>query len=568
MRRPAQLRRPATALAPTPRPEKAITFPAPVGGWISNRSLATPGARLPDGSKVNGAYLLENWFPTSTGVRMRAGSDIFATLGLGDKDVVSMFAYVNGNNRKFFASTADALYDITSPASPTNQVLVDDLGNTIVDDLGNEIIGLVSVPVAVSPLAGGNWVSEQFATAGGIFLRCVNGADTPLVFDGTSWSTSPAITGTGLDPTALSYVWSSHRRLYFVERDSLNAWYLPADAIGGVATKIPLGGVFSRGGSLLFGSSWSLETGGADGAGLSVQTVFVTTEGEVAVYQGTDPASTSTWSLVGVYRIGKPRGAKAHIRAGGDLVIATDIGFLPLSTAVQRDFAALAPAAISYPIEEAWKEAVRLRSSGGWACALWPTRQMVMVAPPTPAGSLGELFPANARTGAWGHYTNWNVTCLQLFGDRMFFGSTKGLIVEAEVTGFDQGLPYTAACVPLFDSLKAPLSLKTSLLMKATLKAPAEVIPQMSLQADFVVSLPSSPDAAAVAGGSLWGTAIWGQSVWGAQTTLNVYGRWQSVGGAGYAIAPATQITSGNLAPPNVELVRVDMTYDQGEIVT
>jgi hypothetical protein len=70
---------------------------------------------------------------------------------------------------------------------------------------------------------------------------------------------------------------------------------------------------------------------------------------------------------------------------------------------------------------------------------------MVLVAPPTPAGGTSQMFVSNARTGAWGLFTGWNVTCLQLFGDRLFFGSTNGLIIEAEVTGADQGLPYTQA---------------------------------------------------------------------------------------------------------------------------
>jgi hypothetical protein len=487
-------------------------------------------------------------------------------VGNGTADIVSMFAYVNGNNRKLFAATAAAIYDVTSPAVPQNVLLADDQGNILVDDLGNQLIGQESIPAgpAVASLTGGDWISEQFATSGGVFLRCVNGADTPLVYDGTSFSTSPAITGSGLTPSNLSYVWAHQKRLFFVEKNSLNAWYLPADSIGGTAVVLPLGGVFTRGGSLLFGSSWSLETGG----GLSEQCAFFSTEGEVAIFQGTDPGTAATWSKVGVYRIGKPRGARSHIRAGGDVVVATDIGFLPLSVAVQRDITALSPGAVSYKIETAWNDAVADRSLSAWSCEVWPTKQMVLVAPPTPTGETPVIFVANARTGAWGLYTGWNATCLQLFGDRLLFGSSNGLIIEAEVTGADQGTPYTATCVPLFDFLKAPAALKTSLLMKQVLKAPQEIIPQMSLQVDYVASLPSAPDAAAVSGSSVWGSAIWGTSVWGVDPELETFGRWQSVGGAGYAIAPSSQITSGNAIPPDVELVRVDMTYEQGDPVS
>lgn len=565
MRRPAQLRRPAATEMPTPKTAKPASFAAPIGGWIKNQDLSKPGARMPDGSVVSGAFMLENYFPTATGARVRRGSDPFAQIGDGTADVVSMLAYANGNNNKLFAASSSALYDITSPAAAMNVLLADDLGNILVDDLGDQLIGLSSVgaPI-VSGLTGGAWIGEQFATPGGVFLRCVNGTDTPLVYDGTSFATTPAITGTGLTASNLSYVWVHQRRMFFVEKNTLNAWYLPADSIGGTAVQLPLGGVFTRGGSLLFGSAWSLETG----AGLSEQCAFFSTEGEVAIYQGTDPSTASTWSKVGVYRIGKPRGAKSHIRAGGDIVVATDIGFVPLSQAVQRDYSAISASAVSFKIETAWNDAVAERSASSWACEIWPTKQMVLVAPPTPAGEQSQIFASNARTGAWGLFTGWNATCLQLFGDRMFFGSQNGLIVECEVTGFDQGLPYTASWVPLFDYLKASASLKTSLLMRGVLKAPTEIMPQLSLQADYTLSLPPAPDASPISASNVWGTALWGTSVWAQEAVLSVFQPWQSVVGSGYAIAPGWQITSGNIVPPDHELVRIDVTYDMGDIVS
>jgi hypothetical protein len=94
-------------------------------------------------------------------------------------------------------------------------------------------------------------------------------------------------------------------------------------------------------------------------------------------------------------------------------------------------------------------------------------------------------------------------------------------------------------------------------------------VPQLSLQADYSVNLPAAPDAPIDLRRSACGAARSGaSSVWGVEATLNTYQQWQSVGGSGYAIAPASQITSGNIIPPDVELVQIDMTYDQGDIVS
>lgn len=557
------MRSPAARTKPKPRIAQTKTFPAPVSGWIANQNLLVPNARKPDGSTVQGAAVLENWFPTATGIRMRGGSNLFATIGNTAGPVVAMFSYVAGSNAKMFATTAGAIYNVTSPVTPDHVYLTDDLGNFLVDDLGNLIIGANSIPSPdVDTLTGGAWSVAQFATPGGTFLRAVNGVDTPLVYDGTSWAITPAITG--VDPTTLSFVWSAKNRLFFIQKDTLDIWYLPVDTIGGAAVKFPMGGVFARGGSLIYGGVWSIESGD----GPSEQVVFITTEGEVAVYRGTDPSSSTAWAKVGVYRIGKPRGPRSFLRAGGDLIAATDIGLVPLSQAFQRDVAALSQSAVSYAIETEWNKAIAERSGANWNVDLWPTKQMLIVAMPTPDGSRAQIFVANARTGAWAPYTGWNATCLQLFGNRMFFGSDSGKIVEAEVTGLDQGSSYVCTCVPLFDPLKTPASLKTGMQARAVLRAVSQPNPQMSLQADYTVNLPAPPDDTTVTSGNLWGTGIWGAAQWATAAVKKTFSQWRSIGGMGYALSPATQITSGNIAAPDVELVQTDLTFDVGEIGT
>lgn len=625
-----------TAAVPNkPRIARMQSFPAPMGGWIKNVNLATPDARLPNGQRVNGAAVLENWFPTATGIRMRAGSEAYAQL-TDAGDVTALFTYVNGNNQSMFCATSDSIFDISNSAF---SFLVDDTGAPLVDDQDNFLIDS-SISATVSSLTGGDWSSVQFATSGGVFLDLVNGADKKLIYDGTTFypigttdlialnydaetgdftegltltgGTSAAtgtivkviddgttgtlwlagVTGTfqdnetitdsatgsadadgepstlwgkvdGIDPANLSHNWVYKNRLFYVEKNSLNAWYLAVDSISGTITKLPLGGVFTLGGSLLFGATWSIESGD----GLSEQCAFFTTEGEVAVFTGTNPSDASAWSKVGVYRIGKPKGKKAFIRGGGDLIVATDIGFIPLSVAVQRDIAALSPSAISYPIETAWNEAIADRTAD-WCCAVWPTKQMVIVALPTASGEQAQMLVANARTGAWCLFTGLDATCMAVFGDRLFLGSKNGLVIEMEVTGADQGNPYTATVIPLFDPLKSPASLKTGLLARSTVRAPSKVLVGLSLQADYDINLPAPPDDIAVTGSNVWGSGVWGAAVWGTAADKQTFREWQSVAGTGYALSVAAQVTSGSVSPPDVEYVETELTYDTGDLVT
>lgn len=628
------MRQPAARVKP--RLAQLQSYPAPMGGWIRNVNLATPDARMPNGAKVNGAAVLENWFPTATGIRMRGGTEAYAQTQ-DNLEITSLFTYVNGNNQSMFAATETSIHDISSSVF---SILVDDADNTLVDDLGNTFIDS-TLGDAVAGLTSGDWSSVQFATTGGVFLDLVNGSDDKLIYDGTTFypingedlnalsydggtlafvagetvtgGTSGAsativkvagtaasgvlwigdVTGgpfqdnepitsasgaalangtvsllhgkiTGVATSSLSNNWVYKNRLFYVEKNSLNAWYLAVDSITGAASKLPLGGVFTLGGSLLFGASWSIESGD----GLSEQCIFVTTEGEVAVFAGTNPADASAWSKTGVYRIGKPRGPKAVIRAGGDLVIATDIGFIPLSVATQRDIAALSPSAISYPIETGWNEAVADRSGSYWHCAVWPTKQMVVVMPPTPIGLQPQMLVANARTGAWCVFTGIDAKCMVLFGDRFFCGLADGLIVEMEVTGADQGTPFTATMIPLFDPLKSPASLKTGLMARATVRAKSRVQVNCSLQTDYNISLPPPPDDTSTIVGSVWGTAQWGSGVWGTEVESQTFREWQSISGSGYALAVASQVTSGSSSPPDVEFVQTELTYDTADIVS
>jgi hypothetical protein len=154
--------------------------PAPVRGWIANENLAN--------ATEGGAAVLENWFPTATGLRIRAGSELYATLGDGTLPVRSLFSYLNGVIRKFFGATDEAIYDITTIVTPMNYALADDLGELLETDTGDTFgeDSTIGKEVLVGTTSG-NWVVVQFATAGGVFLVGVNGEDDAFLYDGADF---------------------------------------------------------------------------------------------------------------------------------------------------------------------------------------------------------------------------------------------------------------------------------------------------------------------------------------------------------------------------------------------
>lgn len=494
--------------------------------------------------------------------------DVYTTTG-GDWSVVQMataggtyLVGVNGVDRPF-------IYNGTNfyPVLTSNLYALDYDAETAAFTVGATLTGGTSTATGTIHAVTDN------GTTGTLWLSGVTGTfqDNETITDssagsatsnGTATLLSASLSGSGIDTTDLSYVWTFKNRLFFVEKETMNAWYLPTDQIAGTLNKIALGGVFNLGGSLLFGASWSQDTGD----GLNALCVFVSTEGEVAVYQGTDPGDANAWSLVGVYKIGKPLGPKAFIQAGGDLVIATNIGFVPLSQALQKDYAALSPSAVSAPIETAWNEAAELRSASNWSTAVWAAGQMVVVALPTINEQPAQWFVANARTGAWARFTGLDATCLLVFEDRLFFGSAAGRVVEANVSGFDEGAPYTATYLPMFNNLNAP-GFKNVTMARSVMRCAHELREKITMQADYNISLPPAPDASPVEGESVWGTAVWGQSAWGSAVDKTTRQTWRGANCFAETVSPATMLTSGSVTPLDAEIIRTDLMYVKGGII-
>lgn len=361
----------------------------------------------------------------------------------------------------------------------------------------------------------------------------------------------------------LNFCWQHKNRLFFVQKDSLNAWYLPVGNISGELTRFSLGGQFKLGGSLLMGATWSRDTG----SGLYAMCAFFSSEGEVAVYQGDNPGSAESWTLVGVYKVGKPRGKRSVMDAGGDLLVATDIGLIPLSRALAVDFAVLGAAAVSESIIDLWNKEIAQRPTGNWNVAMWSTRQMVVVALPNAESLPARWLVTNAKTKGWSTYSNWSATCLHVFEDQLYFGDETGAIYRAEQTGLDDGKPYSATVVPTFDQM-AVIGHKTASSLRAVLRGPRKVNESVRSLTDYLITIPAPPAAVSVDTDSVWGGAKWGQAKWGGgQVEKKVYQQWRTAFGAGEVHSAVLQVTSGSIVPLDVELIRIDAAFTGGNVI-
>jgi hypothetical protein len=509
------------------------TFPAPTRGLILNENLVL--------SQPIGAQVLDNWMPTQKGIRMRAGLGRIATIG--DIAVQSLFGYSVAGTAKLFATDQTSIFDVSSVSDPTEP----------------------PEPVVTDQTAGYYSTALMTNADGDSFLYAVNGADDALLYDGADWQkmnadSTPALTGA----SGLSSVWKHRSRLFFTN-GTMTAYYLATNAIAGALTALPMASLFNGGGFLLFGATWSTDAGD----GMDDRCIFVTSEGEIAVFAGSNPSDGNNWQLIGRYDIARPMGKNARMSVGGDLLLNTADGVVPMSAVLMKQPDELSLAAVSRAIEPAWKQEASVRAAVPWEVAKWTEKGMGIFTCPASGNQQRFCFIVNLETRAWTRFTGWDAQCVATFQGGAYIGTSDGRVLQCEVGGSDDGDAYVCTYVGLFDHLSQTGSYKTVSLARMTFLASQPFNPRISVSTDYQVNLPIPPNPAdANATDSLWDVGLWDVAVWDAEgAAKRTLQRWASIGRSGISGASQLQITSQGTAFPDAELVAISLIFEEGAIV-
>ncbi len=586
---------------------QTYNFPAPVRGLVTNENIAraTPG----------GAAVLENWVPLEYSARIRGGLQnagrVHATTAC-----TALMTYSSGATNKLFAANATEISDLTNPVDITLVETPVVTGQTSGDYMsvnfstaGGEFLLAVNGADRLLYYDGSTWRHIDDATTelpfdaqtvnygagltvtggtsgatgvivtvidngatGTLRLKSVTGSfvDNELVTASTGSATSnipggvttvPAITG--VVTSTFKHITSYKSRLFFAQKDSLKIWYLPVDSIGGAAGLLTVAGVAKKGGSIAMIGTWSSDAGD----GKDDVFVVITSNGEAIAYQGTDPSDASAWSLVGRYDIGAPLGKKAFLQAGGDFLVGTATGLVPMSQAVQKDEAALSIVSVARPIEPDWRSYVQTRT-GDWHIEKWTAGDYAIVIIPASVSQAKDTLIVNTKTGAWAKFTGWDVSCAADFNKRLYLGTNTGYVCIGDSGGTDQGSAYYATYVGLDEDLGNPTQEKFCRMIRATFRHSTDFNPSISMSSNYNETLQTFPAAAPdVTSTPLWDVALWDVAVWDGTLTQTITANWQSVAGSGYVLAPVVQVTMSATIAPLVELISTDLLYEGGGMV-
>lgn len=510
--------------------------------------------------------------PTGTGSNIIDGTGIHAC----------HWSYVGPakNGNVYVCVSAGTSGDVVAPAWEPNThytagELASNFGNTYQVVTGG---GGTSSPTGGGPAGQGASISD-----GGVTWSFTEpfidisgpsglGNAIPDGTDGLTWKyLGPNGQITGVDPSTFAFVTVFKNRVWFVQRDTSNAYYLGTNAIFGEPSIFPLGSQLRNGGTLVGLWNWTID----GGSGIDDRLVAVSTAGDVAIYQGTDPDDAGAFGLVGTWFIGAvPVGRKIASVDGGDLLILSSVGVMQASKLVIGNWVFDRSQYATAKIANLFNQLMQAsRSLPGWSVRLHPNDNTLIITVPVPDGQPPIQLAMSMATHGWSQYGGGppGVTGLPLLssdvwqGD-LYFGTADGRVclntgyVDNVTLADNTSQPVQWVGLTSFQNLGNARKKRLSIIKPILVAAGGSQTYSMQAKYDFNMALPGAP-APAPGGPNSWDTGYWNRAIWD--------GDGGASGRPGGAVGMGTDVAiafAGN-AQVRTTIVGFDVYYDQGGLL-
>ena len=583
------------------RRASTTSMAAPIGGWNNRDSLA----EMPPLDAVE----MVNFFPTPTDVTLRKGWVKTSTGITGQVDTI--INYPTSSGFKLFAFAGSNIYDATASTatvvfsglsnSKWQFVNITTAGGTFIiacngvdpvliyDGSFWAYMATTSTAQTISTITRGGTgnLTATLTTAAphGLITGnrvTITGA-TPIQFNGTyaitktgastftyTMAIAPAndaivmgtytVNGiTGINSNTFVNVNLFKNRLYFCVNNSLSFWYLDVNSISGTATEFPLGSVFRNGGYIQAMGTWTLDAG----YGVDDFAVYVTSMGEIVVYKGADPNTIDTWAMVGLWQMGQTFNRKCFFKWGGDLLLLTQDGLVPLTAGLQSSrldprvnltdkiFYAVSLACSSY------------YANFGWQINYLAEANMLIFNIPTNNGI--EQYVMNTINKSWARFTGINAYCFVVAGNESMYFGGDGFVGQFFSGYSDNGANINGTCQQAYNYFGTQGQLKRFTLVRPIFQTDNGMPTVLcGISTDFetiplVNQLAFNPASSQI---GTWDTSKWDQTNWGGGLVITKY--WQGVTGLGFSGAINLNVASQGI---DFHWASVDYVMENGGVL-
>lgn len=479
-------------------------YPAPVKGLDFTQSLVNQDPRA--------ANKLDNFIVRNNGVELRPGYKRWVSNIPGKILTIMMYNPPRGAGgvlqpKVFAASDNGNIYDVTAAH---NEAFVPPVAVAIPGQITPGQFSWVNFStlatnyLCICSAGGGYWTFDQ---VGGWVNR--TGAITP--------GTVPAIN--------FDFVMAWKNRLWFIENNSSDAWYLNTNAIQGAAAVFDFGPLFTRGGDLTAMASWTLDAGN----GVDDKLIITSRGGDVLCYEGTDPSVAAQFRIVGRWFMGRPpQGRRFMSKYGGDLMIVGPQGVDFISRMLQGK-SLLDPEGNDDSPQFRYNEVIgaEVRSTYGqtfWHPVAVTSEQIVILLTPytlgTNTGSHQHVYSTLPR--AWSRFVGIPMTAAETLDGELYFGTPTGTVCKMFVAETDdelsdgtvgksiQGTLQTSYVAPGNDpmALKIPQLIMPMFISRDTPQA------KVQINTEWDGTAPPGTPAYKAPIQALWDIAKWDVAVW------------------------------------------------------
>lgn len=486
---------------PAPPSIRSLHFPAPMAGLnnVTGASSMTPADCIQ----------LYNLVASEYGLRSRLGYQEWCTglTGASDNLVRTVMPYKgsarSGSADKVFATTSSGIWDVTASSAAPSSVF----------------------SFASATAEAGYGISHAFVSAAGVWYQAYADETNGLHVYTESTQTWAAVAMgagatqiSGVDPASFRFITVFKGRVWALTADTGDLWYSSTGALFGAYTKFALGSKLRAGGSLVGAWNWTYDGGN----GIDDALVVVSSGGDVLIYQGTDPASATSFSLRGVWYAGNlPYGRRIANNFGGELLLLTQVGILPLSKLVVGANVDDGMQYSTFRVGSLFNQLMASHSTEkGWAMVLAPEDNALVVTVPTGVAVATEQLVMSLANKAWSRYRDLPIYSAESFKGQLYFGTTDGRVCIN--TGYVDGVlladpnAFTPVQWALLSSFQGGDGRQKKVEMIRATVLSGSGVPSFDIQAKYKYDFTELATVPLVAGvGGLWGTAIWGVSLWG-----------------------------------------------------
>lgn len=384
-------------------------------------------------------------------------------------------------------------------------------------------------------------------------------AETPGSSPTVIGSFSLGISISGVDPTNLININSYKNRVYLIENNSFHVWYLPVTTIGGAASLLDMSPLFLRGGYLMAMMTWTID----DSSGINQYAVFISSEGEIVMYSGSDPSNPNDFAIVGTFYVGRPIGRRCHVKIGSDIIILSTDGFFPLSKALLTDRSQLNDAISDKIVNLVNNDVALYKGNFGWEGCLYSLGNKVLVNVPQQEGQKQYQYVMNTITGAWCRFTNWNANCFAVMQDILYYGgnlskgSGSATVYQADVGHSDDGTYILGEVKTAFQYFDALGYQKHFTMVRPIIYTAGSVQISLAIDVDFEDSTPIGTPTFSGTAGTPWDVGAWNTFPWGDLSSINK--DWQSVTAIGTAGALHMRVVNNKT---QLQWQSVDYAYE------